>query len=78
MSIKNKSKKMTNLNPIQTIALRQLKQNPNIVIKPTERNLGPAAMDTEDYIIQILKEHLLTADYNQSTKAEAQNKMDQL
>jgi hypothetical protein len=78
ISIKNKSKKMTNLNPIQSIALRQLKRNPNIVIKPTDKNLGPATMDTEDYIIQILKEQLLTADYNQLSKAEAQNKMDQL
>jgi len=35
-------------------------------------------MDTEDYITQILNEHLLTADYNQLSKAEAQYKMDQL
>ncbi len=78
INIKNKPKKMTNLTPIQTIALQKLKRNPNIVIKPTDKNLGPAAMDTEDYIIQILKEHLLTADYKQLSKAEAQNKMDQL
>ena len=77
INIKNKPKKMTNLTPIQTIALQKLKRNPNIVIKPTDKNLGPAAMDTEDYIIQILKEHLLTADYKQLSKAEAQNKMDQ-
>jgi len=77
INIKNKPKKMTNLNPIQTIALQKLKRNPNIMIKPTDKNLGPAAMNTEDYIIQILKEHLLTADYKQLSKAEAQNKMDQ-
>ncbi len=35
-------------------------------------------MDTEDYITQILKEHLLTADYNQLSKTEAYLKMDQL
>jgi hypothetical protein len=76
--IKNKYRKMTNLNPIQSIALRQLKRNPNITIKPTDKNLGPATMDTEDYITQILKEHLLTADYNQLSKTEAHLKMDQL
>jgi len=76
--IKNKYRKITNLNPIQSIALQQLKRNTNITIKPTDKNLGPAAMDTEDYITQILKEHLLTADYNQLSKTEAYLKMDQL
>jgi hypothetical protein len=72
---KFKSKRLSNLNPIQTNALRQLRQNHNITIKPTDKNLGPAAMDTSDYIKQALQEHLLTDTYKQLSETEAKSKM---
>jgi hypothetical protein len=69
---------ITNLTPIQAKAMRLLKNNKDIIIKPTDKNLGPAIMDTPDYVHQILTEHLLTNDYRQLSRSEAENKMDQL
>jgi len=58
--------------------LDHLKQNHNILIKPTDKNLGPAIMDTEDYIHQVLQDHLLTKDYMQLTQYKAINKMEEI
>jgi hypothetical protein len=58
--------------------LKQLKANDGIIIKPTDKNLGPAAMDTSDYIQQILQEHLLTKDYQQLSQHKAMHKMENL
>jgi predicted DNA-binding protein (UPF0251 family) len=58
--------------------LRQLKNNKAIRIKPTDKNLGPAVMDTSEYVNQVLTEHLLTKDYKQLTQTESTNRMDQL
>jgi len=76
----NKNQKIiiTNLTPLQAKAMRLLKNNQNIIIKPTDKNLGPAVMDTSQYIHQILKEHLLTGDYKQLSQPEAKHRMEQL
>ena len=42
---KYKNKNISNLTPLQFKALKQLKQNTNLIIKPTDKNLGPAIMD---------------------------------
>jgi len=76
--IKNKKLKLSNLTPIQANIPRQLKHNKNIIIKPLDKNLGPAVMDTISYVKQVLKEHLLSKDYRQLTKEEAQNSMELL
>jgi len=39
---KNKKINITNLTPLQAKATRLLKNNQNIIIKPTDKNLGPA------------------------------------
>jgi type II secretory pathway component PulJ len=57
--------------------LHQLKNNKHIIIKLSDKNLGPV-LDTASYVHQVLEEHLLSSDYRQLTKAEAQNSMDQL
>ncbi len=75
---RHKHCQISNLNPLQLSALRQLRQNKNVTIKPTDKNLGPAAMDTSDYIQQVLQEHLLTNAYKQLTFQEANNIMTQL
>jgi len=59
-------------------ALNSLKKNQNIVVKPTDKNLGPATMDLTKYIKQILQEHLLTKDYRQLTKDSACNAMEKI
>jgi hypothetical protein len=69
---------ITNLTPIQAKAMRLLKNNKDIIIKPTDKNLGPAVMDTSEYVHQILTEHLLTSDYRQLSQLETENRMDQL
>jgi len=48
--IKNKTRNLSNLTPIQSKALLDLKLNHKIIIKPTDKNLGPAAMDLDHYI----------------------------
>jgi hypothetical protein len=58
--------------------MRLLKNNKDIIIKPTDKNLGPAVMDTSEYVHQILTEHLLTSDYRQLSQLETENRMDQL
>jgi hypothetical protein len=77
-STKNKKNKLTNLSPIQHKALTQLKQNKSIIIKPTDKNLGPTILDTKTYIKQILQEHLLTTSYTQLTKETAKNNIENL
>jgi hypothetical protein len=78
LSTRNKKNKLTNLSPIQHKVPTQLKQNKNIIIKPTDKNLGPAVLDTKTYIKQILQEHLLTTNYTQLTKETAKNSIENL
>ncbi len=73
---KNKTRNLSNLTPIQSKALLDLKLNHKIIIKPMDKNLGPAAMDLDHYIQQILKEHLMTNDYTQLSKNSAKDKME--
>jgi len=75
---KNKKRSLLNLTPLQKSVLQQLRCNDKIVIKPTDKNLGPAVMDKNDYIQQVLKEHLLTKDYQQLSQNEALHKLNSL
>jgi hypothetical protein len=78
LELKNRYKSLPNLTPIQTRVLQQLKNNNHIIIKPSDKNLGPTVLDTTSYVHQVFEEHLLTSDYRQLTKAEVQKIMDQL
>ncbi len=78
LTAKHKRINLSNLTPIQAQTLRLLKRNKNIVIKPTDKNLGPAVLDTNDYVEKILKEHLLTNAYKQLTRTEMLNSMTDL
>jgi len=78
LSSKIKRVRLTNLTPIQHNALRQLKNDKELIIKPTDKNLGPALMDRDTYIRQVLREHLLTDSYTQLSKNEATTRMESI
>jgi hypothetical protein len=63
---------------MQLQVLTELKSNNGIIIKPTDKNLGPAVMQKDAYIRQVLEEHLLTDDYLQLTEEETKCKIDNL
>jgi hypothetical protein len=86
-SIKSKQQKLieknnklnnSNLTPIQLRALRSLQNNKKLIIKPTDKNLGPALMELETYVKQVLKEHLLTENYVQLPRKEMERRMSSL
>ncbi len=67
-----------NLTTPQLNTLRALRQNKGLIIKPTDKNLGPAVMETSQYIKQVLQEHLLSKDYQELTQQEAIQKLGQV
>jgi predicted DNA-binding protein (UPF0251 family) len=67
-----------NLTTPQLNTLRALRQNKGLIIKPTDKNLGPAVMETSQYIKQVLQEHLLSKDYQELTQQEAVQKLGQV
>jgi hypothetical protein len=75
---KNAKRPLNNLTQQQQNTLKLLYGNKNFTIKPTDKNLDPAILDTTSYATQVLKEHLLTKDYQQITHTEVKNKMDNL
>ena len=52
-----------NLTKQQRSVLTELKERDDLVIFPTDKNLGPYIISREDYIKQCLNEHLLKGDY---------------
>jgi len=66
-----KIKYISNLNHNQQQTLNKLRSDDNIIIMPTDKNLGPAIMNRNRYIEQCLTEHLLTPQYCQLTKKTA-------
>ncbi len=66
--------KQPNTHPSQRT--KTVESQKNLIITPTDKNLGPAIMDTLSYTQQVLKEHLLTSTYKQLTVTEAKNKME--
>jgi hypothetical protein len=53
----------TSLNPLQRQTLNEFKNSKEFIIIPTDKNLEPAVLNRDDYISQVLKEHLLTPTY---------------
>jgi hypothetical protein len=66
---------LCNLMLPQLQTMQQLKMNKSFIIKPTDKNLGPAILDPETYVSKILSEHLLTKDYQHLTGTEATTAM---
>ncbi len=74
-SNRNQNIKSTNLTPPQRQTLQLLKNNTEFIIMPTDKNLGPAIMNREDYIQLCLSHHLLTPQYIQLPKTTALNRI---
>jgi len=55
----------TSLTPSQKQTLNEFKNSKEFIVIPTDKNLGPAVLNRDDYISQVLKEHLLTPAYQQ-------------
>jgi hypothetical protein len=64
-----------NLTPNQRKTLNKLKANMNYIIMPTDKNLGPAIMNRNEYIKQCLTEHLLTSHYRQLSNNMAMDRL---
>jgi hypothetical protein len=64
-----------NLTPNQRQTLNKLKANANYIIMPTDKNLGPAIMNRNEYIKQCLTEHLLTSHYRQLSNNMAMDRL---
>ncbi len=58
--IKTKLRNLHNLTFSHLKTLQVLKPDTSIIIKLTDKNLGPTIMEKETYIKQVLSEHLLT------------------
>jgi len=69
--LKHSGRNLSNLTSSQRQVLHLLKHNKHLTIKPTDKNLGPAVMETTVYTRQMLSEHLLTKDYKQLSATEA-------
>jgi hypothetical protein len=69
---------LRNLSTPLMATLRSLKNNENFIIKPSDKNLGPAIMDKSTYIKQVLKGHLLTQSYKCLSDNQAKNIMDHI
>jgi hypothetical protein len=52
-----------------------LRENEEFLIMPTNKNLGPAIMNHDEYIKQCLSDHLLAPNYIQLTEKEALGKI---
>jgi hypothetical protein len=78
LETKYTKRNLSNLTPFQTKILLKLRQNTNIIIKLSGKNLGPAVLDTSRYTTQVLEEHLLTKDYRQLSREDALYRIDQL
>jgi hypothetical protein len=78
LSTKYRKTNLSNLTSLQAQALNVIKKDKRLIIKPSDKNLGPTLMDLESYILQVLKEHLLTKDYMQLSEREASTRMETL
>jgi hypothetical protein len=73
--VANRTRFRPNLLRNELHLLQQVRQNLDLVILNTDKNLGPAIWEREEYIKQTLKEHLLdNSKYKQLSKTEALTK----
>jgi hypothetical protein len=65
----------SNLTPQQKETLHQLINNKDLIILPTDKNLGPAIINYEEYVKQILHEHLLSPNYERLSQSTASERL---
>ncbi len=72
----NKQTRHHNLPPDIRQIIKELEANNEFISMNTDKNLGPAIMERQAYLLRCLQEHLLKGDtYKQLSKAEAINKL---
>jgi len=78
--VKEKNKKINHfyLTKPQLQTLQTLKNNKEFTIKPSDKNLGPVIMNTDDYVKMVLTQHLLTTDYQQLTPEVAKSHLENM
>ena len=75
----NRRKGKSNISSYQATLLQSIRENESIIITSADKNLGPVAVDTTDYIRRALDEHLLDAStYVRLSEDEAMKAIDQL
>ena len=66
-----------NINPSTRRVLQALPHNPDFIVVPTNKNLGPAILDRPTYIKRCLQDHLMDkSTYQQLTEQAAQSMLD--
>jgi hypothetical protein len=55
--------------------MRDFKHLTEFIILSTDKNLGPSILNRDDYITQVLQEHLLSSTYTQLTEDIASQKL---
>ena len=74
----HKSRRKHNINPSTRRLLKQLPNNKDFTVIPTDKNLGPAIMETSTYQHRCLKDHLLKQEtYQRLTPEQAQLRLQQ-
>ena len=69
----------TNLSTVQQNILKTLRTNSTWIILMCDKNLGPAIMERDEYILNVLKEHLMNGvTYRQLSSEEAKNRLEKL
>ena len=72
----NRKRHPSNLLPNQRLALNTLRQNNELIIWKTDKNLGPAIIERDVYIQRALSDHLLDATtYRQLSDCEANGRI---
>ena len=66
-----KRKALRNLSPIQEHLLRTLRNNPQFLVVPSDKNLGPVLLERDTYVRRCLTDHLLKDTYEAFTSTEA-------
>ena len=60
-----------NLTPSQLRLLRSLTKHKDVIVAPSDKNLGPVILDRDVYVKKCLQNHLLSPTYKQLSLAEA-------
>ena len=63
----------TNMTRVQHNMLKDLQENENFIVTPSDKNLGPCILEREIYIQRALKDHLMDeTSYRQLQEDEAE------
>lgn len=73
-NFKHRKKRTDNLLPHQRETLRSLQQSESLLVVQCDKNLGPAVIERNEYILMVNRDHLSDrSTYEQMSKEEAEN-----